>query len=301
MNKLLDCKEFTKESLMELLELASKIKANPENYTEELKNKVIAVMFFEPSTITRMSFEAAIQRLGGKMIVTENGKDNSSAKKGETLEDTIRVLDKYADAIVMRHSSDTAAIDADRVSRVPIINAGSGKSEHPTQALLDVFTILNRRGSLDGTKLAILGDLKYGRTTHSLLQLISLFDNVEVYGLSKKEFMLPQEYIDFLSSKGIKYTICNSFEELPRDIDALYHTRIQSERFEGDFGKEEYIIDKKVLDTFTDNAMVLHPLPRMNEIATDVDDDPRAMYFTQVENGMYVRMAILKSILVDNK
>lgn len=301
MNKLLDCKEFTKESLMELLELASKIKANPENYTEELKNKVIAVMFFEPSTRTRMSFEAAIQRLGGKMIVTENGKDNSSAKKGETLEDTIRVLDKYADAIVMRHSSDTAAIDAGRVSRVPIINAGSGKSEHPTQALLDVFTILNRRGSLDGTKLAILGDLKYGRTTHSLLQLISLFDNVEVYGLSKKEFMLPQEYIDFLSSKGIKYTICNSFEELPRDIDALYHTRIQSERFEGDFGKEEYIIDKKVLDTFTDKAMVLHPLPRMNEIATDVDDDPRAMYFTQVENGMYVRMAILKSILVDNK
>lgn len=301
MNKLLDCKEFTKESLMELFELAGKIKAHPENYTEELKNKVIAVMFFEPSTRTRMSFEAAIQRLGGKMIVTENGKDNSSAKKGETLEDTIRVLDKYADAIVMRHSSDTAAIDADKVSRVPIINAGSGKSEHPTQALLDVFTIMNKRGSVDGTKLAILGDLKYGRTTHSLLQLISLFDNIEVYGLSKKEFMLPQEYIDFLASKGIKYTICNSFEELPRDIDALYHTRIQSERFEGDFGKEEYIIDKKVLDTFTDKAMVLHPLPRMNEIATDVDDDPRAMYFEQVENGMYVRMAVLKSILVDNK
>lgn len=301
MNKLLDCKEFTKESLMELFELAGKIKAHPEDYTEELKNKVIAVMFFEPSTRTRMSFEAAIQRLGGKMIVTENGKDNSSAKKGETLEDTIRVLDKYADAIVMRHSSDTAAIDADKVSRVPIINAGSGKSEHPTQALLDVFTIMNKRGSVDGTKLAILGDLKYGRTTHSLLQLISLFDNIEVYGLSKKEFMLPQEYIDFLASKGIKYTICNSFEELPRDIDALYHTRIQSERFEGDFGKEEFIIDKKVLDTFTDKAMVLHPLPRMNEIATDVDDDPRAMYFEQVENGMYVRMAVLKSILVDNK
>ena len=301
MNKLLDCKEFTKESLMELFELAAKIKAHPENYTEELKNKVVAVMFFEPSTRTRMSFEAAIQRLGGKMIVTENGKDNSSAKKGETLEDTIRVLDKYADAIVMRHSRDDAAIAADKVSRVPIINAGSGKSEHPTQALLDVFTIMNKRGSVDGTRLAILGDLKYGRTTHSLLQLISLFDNIEVFGLSKKEFMLPQEYIDFLSSKGIKYTICNSFEELPRDIDVLYHTRIQSERFEGDFGKEEFIIDKKVLDTFTDKAMVLHPLPRMNEIATDVDDDPRAMYFEQAENGMYIRMAVLKSILLDNK
>ena len=194
MNKLLDCKEFTKESLMELFELAAKIKAHPENYTEELKNKVVAVMFFEPSTRTRMSFEAAIQRLGGKMIVTENGKDNSSAKKGETLEDTIRVLDKYSDAIVMRHSRDDAAIAADKVSRVPIINAGSGKSEHPTQALLDVFTIMNKRGSVDGTRLAILGDLKYGRTTHSLLQLISLFDNIEVFGLSKKEFMLPRIY-----------------------------------------------------------------------------------------------------------
>ena len=297
MNKLLDCKEFTKESLMELLELASKIKANPENYTEELKNKVIAVMFFEPSTRTRMSFEAAIQRLGGKMIVTENGKENSSARKGETLEDTIRVLDKYADAIVMRHSRDDAAIAADKVSRVPVINAGSGKSEHPTQALLDVFTIMNKRGSVDGTKLAILGDLKYGRTTHSLLQLISLFDNIEVYGLSKKEFMLPQEYIDFLASKNIKYTVCNSFEELPRDIDVLYHTRIQSERFEGDFGKEEFIINKAVLDTFTDKAMVLHPLPRNEEISVDIDDDSRAMYFEQAENGMYVRMAVLKDIL----
>lgn len=297
MKKLLDCKEFTKESLNELLALAKKIKENPENYTEELKNKVIAVMFFEPSTRTRMSFEAAIQRLGGKMIVTENGKSNSSATKGETLEDTIKVLDKYADAIIMRHSRDDAAIAADKVSRVPIINAGSGKAEHPTQALLDVFTIMNKRGSVDGTKLAILGDLKYGRTTHSLIQLISLYDNVEVYGLSKEEFMLPDQYIDFLKSKGIKYTICNSFDELPRDLDVLYHTRIQSERFEEDFGKEKYIINKEILDTFSENTIVLHPLPRNEEISTDIDDDPRAMYFEQAENGMYVRMAILKDIL----
>jgi len=297
MKKLLDCTEFTKESLNELLDLASKIKKNPENYSEELKNKVIAVMFFEPSTRTRMSFEAAIQRLGGKMIVTENGKDNSSAKKGEALEDTIRVLDKYVDAIVMRHSRDDSAIVADKVSRVPVINAGSGKSEHPTQALLDVFTINSNRGSLDGTKLAILGDLKYGRTTHSLIQLISLYDNIEIYGLSKKEFMLPQKYIDFLNSKGINYKVCNSFEELPRDLDVLYHTRIQSERFEGDFGKEEYIINKKVLDTFSKNTFVLHPLPRNEEISFDIDDDPRAKYFEQAENGMYIRMAILKTIL----
>lgn len=297
MKKLLDCKDFTKESLNEFLELAKKIKANPENYTEELKNKVIAVMFFEPSTRTRMSFEAAIQRLGGKMIVTENGKESSSARKGETLEDTIRVLDKYADAIVMRHSDDDSAVVADRVSRVPIINAGSGKSEHPSQALLDIFTIMSKRGTVDGTKLAILGDLKYGRTTHSLIQLISLYDNIEVYGLSKEEFMLPQEYIDFLENKGIKYTVCDSFEDLPRDLDVLYHTRIQSERFEGDFGKEKYIINKEVLDTFSENTIVLHPLPRKEEISTDIDDDPRAMFFEQVENGMYVRMAILKTIL----
>ena len=298
MNKLLDCKEFTKESLLELYELASKIKANPEKYTEELKNKVIAVMFFEPSTRTRMSFEAAIQRLGGKMIVTENGKSSSSTTKGETLEDTIRVLDKYADAIVMRHSRDDAAIAADKVSRVPIINAGSGKAEHPTQALLDVFTILNKRGSVDGTKLTILGDLKYGRTTHSLIQLISLFSNIEIYGLSKEAFALPEEYVQFMKEKNISYKVCKNFDELPQDIDVLYHTRIQSERFEGDFGKEEFIINKEVLNKFSDNTMVLHPLPRNNEISEDIDDDPRAIYFEQAENGMYVRMAILKTILV---
>ena len=297
MKNLLDCKEFTKDSLLELYDLASKIKANPENYTEELKNKVVALMFFEPSTRTRMSFEAAIQRLGGKMIVTENGKTNSSSTKGETLEDTIRVLDKYADAIVMRHSRDDAAIVAASVSRVPIINAGSGKAEHPTQALLDVFTILNKRGSVDGTKLAILGDLKYGRTTHSLIQLISLFDNIEIYGLSKAEFELPEEYIEFMKKKGIPYKVCKSFDELPKDIDVLYHTRIQSERFEGNFGKEKYSMNKETLNKFTDKVIVLHPLPRNNEISEDIDNDPRAMYFEQAENGMYVRMAILKTIL----
>ena len=298
MDKLLDCSEITRDSLLELFKLASDIKAHPENYTDELKNKLVAVMFFEPSTRTRMSFEAAIQRLGGRMIVTENGKANSSSTKGESLEDTIRALDKYADAIVMRHSLDDAAIVADKVSRVPIINAGSGKAEHPTQALLDVFTIMDKRGSVDGTKLAILGDLKYGRTTHSLIQLISLFDNIEVYGLSKEEFRLPDQYIEFMKRKGIPYKICESFDDIPKDVDVLYHTRIQAQRFEGDFEKEKYIINKEVLNKFSDHTMVLHPLPRNNEISVDVDDDPRAMYFEQVENGMYIRMAILKTILV---
>ena len=297
MEKLLDCQDFTKKTLLELYELVFNIKANPQNYSEALKGKLISVMFFEPSTRTRMSFEAAIQRLGAKMIVTENGKANSSSTKGETLEDTIRVLDKYSDAIIMRHSRDDAAIIADKVSRVPIINAGSGKAEHPTQALLDVFTILDKIGSVDGVKIAILGDLKHGRTIHSLIQLISLFDNIEIYGLSKEAFKLPEEYIEFMNKKGMIYKVCKNFDDIPKDINVLYHTRIQSERFEGEFGKEEYIINKDVLNNFSDNTIVMHPLPRNNEIAVEIDDDPRAVYFEQAENGMYVRMAVLKTIL----
>ena len=297
MEKLLDCQDFTKKTLLELYELVFNIKANPQNYSEALKGKLISVMFFEPSTRTRMSFEAAIQRLGAKMIVTENGKANSSSTKGETLEDTIRVLDKYSDAIIMRHSRDDAAIIADKVSRVPIINAGSGKAEHPTQALLDVFTILDKIGSVDGVKIAILGDLKHGRTIHSLIQLISLFDNIEIYGLSKEAFKLPEEYIEFMNKKGMIYKVCKNFDDIPKDINVLYHTRIQSERFEGEFGEEEYIINKDVLNNFSDNTIVMHPLPRNNEIAVEIDDDPRAVYFEQAENGMYVRMAVLKTIL----
>ena len=293
MENLISCNQFTKENLEEIFDLADKMKLNPEKYTETLKNKLIAVMFFEPSTRTRMSFEAAIQRLGGKMIVTENGKENSSAKKGETIEDTIRVLEGYADAIIMRHSRDDSSKAAAKVSKVPIINAGSGKAEHPTQSLLDIYTIREKRGNLDG----ILGDLKYGRTVHSLIEILSLYKNVEVYALSKKEFELQDEYIEFMNEHNIKFTKCTSFEDMPKDVDVLYHTRIQSERFEGDFGKEEYIINKEILDKFSKDTIVMHPLPRNEEISEDIDDDPRAKYFKQAENGMWVRMALLADIL----
>lgn len=297
MKNLISCNQFTKENLEELFDLADSMKKNPENYTETLKGKLISVMFFEPSTRTRMSFEAAIERLGGKMIITENGKENSSARKGETIEDTIKVLAGYTDAIIMRHSRDDSAEVAASVSKVPIINAGSGKSEHPTQSLLDMYTIREKRGSFDGIKVGILGDLKYGRTIHSLIEVLSLYSNVEIYALSKEAFALQDEYIEFMKEHNIKYTRCTSFDDMPKDVDVLYHTRIQSERFEGDFGKEEFIINKQVLDTFSKDTIVMHPLPRNEEISTDIDDDDRARYFRQAENGMWVRMALLAKIL----
>ncbi len=293
MNHVLSCKQYTRESLEELYQLTDKIEANPEEYKHSLEDKIIATMFFEPSTRTRLSFESAILRLGAKLISTENAASNSSTRKGEILEDTIKVVQQYADAIVMRHSDDHAAERAVSVANVPILNAGSGKGEHPTQALLDVYTIRKHKASIDGIKVAILGDLKYGRTVHSLLQLVSLYDNVEFYGLSKKAFELPEEYVKMLEEKNIKYTVCHSFDELPKDVDVLYHTRIQSERFEGDFGREEYIINKEILNKFSEGTMVLHPLPRNEEISTDIDDDPRALYFEQAKNGVPVRMSLI--------
>lgn len=289
--------QYTKESLEELFDLASKIKQNPEKYSKAIEGKIVATMFYEPSTRTRLSFETAVLRLGGQVISTENASANSSVKKGETLKDTVRVLQKYADAIVIRHSDVNSATDAASVANVPILNAGSGKGEHPTQALLDMYTIREKRGKIDGVKVAILGDLVYGRTIHSLIKLLALYDNVEIYGLSKKDFMLPQEYIDFLNEKNINYTICNSFDDIPKDIDVMYHTRIQQERFEGDFGKEEYIINKEVLSNFSENTIVLHPLPRTGEISEDIDDDPRALYFEQAGNGLYIRMGLLLQAL----
>lgn len=297
MNHVLTAKQYTKETLEELFTLTDDIKNNPQKYAKTLDGKIVAVMFYEPSTRTRLSFETAALRLGGQLISTENASANSSGKKGETLEDTVKILQGYADAIVIRHSSDTWPQDAIKVAQVPILNAGAGKGEHPTQALLDVYTIREHRRTLDGVKVAILGDLLNGRTIHSLLRLVSLYNNVEVYGLSKECFALPQEYIDMLSARGIEYKKCNNFDDIPKDVDILYHTRIQSERFEGDFGKEEYIINKEVLNKFSENTIVLHPLPRNEEIATDIDDDPRAMYFKQAHNGLYVRMALFVQAL----
>ena len=296
MEHILSCKQFTRESLEKILDLAKDIKSNPNKYKNALENKIIAPMFFEPSTRTRLSFETAALKLGAKKITTENAQ-NSSVKKGETLQDTIRVLAGYADCIVMRHSQDDAAEIAASVSTVPILNAGSGKKDHPSQSLLDIFTIREKKGSIDGIKVAILGDLVNGRTIHSLLEILTLYKEVQVFGLSKPCFKLPEKYIELLSNNNIKYTECTNFEDLPKDIDVLYHTRIQQERFEGDLGKEEFIINKFVLNKFSQKTFVMHPLPRLNEISEDIDDDPRAIYFEQAHNGVPVRMAMYLTVL----
>lgn len=297
MYNVVTAEQFSKNELDEIFDLARKIKNNPKKYSNKLKGKIVAVMFYEPSTRTRLSFETAILKLGGQVIGTENASANSSSKKGETIEDTIKILQGYADAIVMRHGDEDSSKKAVSVAKVPILNAGAGKGEHPTQALLDMYTIKDKRGELNGVKVAILGDLKYGRTIHSLIKLLSLYDNIEIYGLSKEEFALPEEYVNFLKNKNIDYKVCNSFDEIPADVDVLYHTRIQSERFEGDFGKEEFIINKEVLNKFSAKTIVMHPLPRNEEIAEDIDNDPRAMYFEQAVNGLYVRMALLVKAL----
>ncbi len=297
MKHVLSSDQYTRKSLEEVFRLAEKIRNNPNEYAHKLDDKIIAIMFYEPSTRTRLSFETAALKLGAKIITTENAGEFSSAAKGETIQDTVQVIAGYADALVIRHKSDTSAVDAASVEKIPVINAGAGKGEHPTQALLDLYTIERKKGKIDGVRVAILGDLLYGRTIHSLIKLLSLYDNIEIYGLSKEAFALPQEYIDMLKERGIEYKKCTSFDELPKDIDVIYHTRIQAERFEGDFGKEEFIINEKVLNTFSDHTILMHPLPRVIEISTDVDNDPRACYFEQAHNGLYVRMALLLQVL----
>lgn len=299
MKHVLSAEQYNRESLEQLFELTDDIKKNPTKYAKKLDGKIVAVMFYEPSTRTRMSFQTAILRLGGQYIATENAASNSSGKKGETLQDTVKILQGYADAIVIRHSSDTWPEEAAKIATVPIINGGAGKGEHPTQALLDLYTIREHRKSLDGVKVAILGDLLNGRTIHSLLKLVSLYKNVEVYGLSKECFALPQKYIDMLASRGIQYKKCNNFNDIQKDVDVMYHTRIQSERFEGDFGREEFIINKEILSQFSEHTIVLHPLPRNEEISEDIDNDPRAMYFTQAVNGLYVRMGLFVQAFED--
>ncbi|MCL2341711.1 MAG: aspartate carbamoyltransferase [Firmicutes bacterium] len=297
MKHVISCEQYTREMLDELYELADDIAAKPEKYSKALEGKIISTLFYEPSTRTRLSFETAALRVGAKVISTENAREVSSAVKGETLKDTIRIIEGYADCIVIRHSDNDSSEVAASVSKVPIINAGAGKAEHPTQALLDMYTIKNRKKEIDGLKVAISGDLTYGRTTHSLIKLLSLYNNITIYGVSREFFKLPQEYIDYMWKRNVKYVPCLEFSELPRDVDIIYHTRTQLERIEDkSIEIKELIINKEVLDTFSKDTFIMHPLPRVHEIAEDVDDDPRAIYFEQAHNGVPVRMAVLINV-----
>lgn len=302
MRHVLGSEQFCREELDKLFKLTDHIRENERSYSSAIADKVVATIFYEPSTRTRLSFEAAILRLGGKNISTENALEMSSAIKGETLEDTIRVMDAYSDCIVMRHPDKDSAERAAKVSNAPILNAGAGSGEHPTQALLDTYTIYKNKGRLDNISVAILGDLLYGRTIHSLIKMLSLYENITIYGLSIPQLALGQEYIDYITQRGTKYIKVDKITDLPKDLDVIYQTRTQTERFEKEGIKvEEIVIDKTAMSHFGDELIVLHPLPRRHEICTEVDNDPRAKYFEQSLNGMYVRMGLLYEVLVNGK
>lgn len=259
----------------------------------------MATLFYEPSTRTRLSFESAMIRLGGSVISTENASEFSSAVKGETLEDTIRIVHSYADVIVLRHFSKGASEIASKISAVPIVNAGDGAGEHPTQALLDLFTICENK-NINGLKIAMVGDLKFGRTIHSLLKLLSLYKDVEVKLVAPNLLGLPSSLKLELSQKGLHLEESENLKDSLFRSDVLYMTRVQKERFTSEkeykkyFGK--YILTKELARKMKKDAIIMHPLPRVNEIAPEVDKDPRAFYFMQAKNGLFVRMALLSWI-----
>lgn len=273
-------------------------KADRQNKVPKLlQNKILACIFYEPSTRTRLSFESAMLKLGGQVISTENAGYFSSAIKGETLEDSIRIISGYSDMIVLRHHEPGAAARAAEVSSVPIINAGDGYGEHPTQALLDLYTIKKELGRIDTLKVGLVGDLLHGRTIHSLIYLLSLSSHVELFLVAPRELKLPKEYISFLHAHTIRFSASDDLESVLSKIDVLYMTRIQKERFSSarlyERVKNSFVLDKKLLKKLGKHAVIMHPLPRVGEISPEVDDDERAAYFRQARNGLYVRMALL--------
>lgn len=294
---LVSINDFSKDEILRIIELAAEFEANPNQPL--LQGRVIASLFFEPSTRTRLSFETAINRLGGRVIGFSDA-NATSTTKGETLKDTIIMVSNYADLIVMRHPLEGAARYASEQSRVPVVNAGDGANQHPSQTLLDMYSISKTQGHLDNLKIAMVGDLKYGRTVHSLLMAMSYF-NPKFYFVAPEELKMPVEYKEFLNQKGIQYEEHREMTDILAEADILYMTRVQKERFsdliEYEKVKNTYILRNSMLDGTKPNLRVLHPLPRVNEIATDVDANPKAYYFRQAENGVYTRMAIIASIL----
>ena len=292
--------DLTRDDMELILETAAALKNSPN--PELLKGKVIASCFFEASTRTRLSFETAIQRLGGTLIGFADGGNTSLAKKGETLSDSIKVISSYTDAVVMRHPQEGAARLASEFSSVPVINGGDGANQHPTQTLLDLFSIKECQGRLDNLKVAFVGDLKYGRTVHSLTQALSLF-NAEFSFLAPDALAMPDYILDELDSKDCKYRKAESIEEIAPEADIIYMTRIQKERFDETEFKHiasRYILTAESLEEAPAHLKVLHPLPRVDEISVDVDSTPHAYYFQQAQNGVYARQALLALILNQN-
>jgi len=267
-----------------------------------LNGKIMATLFYEPSTRTRFSFETAMTRLGGKVIGTEHAQQFSSVAKGETLEDTIRVIGCYADVIVLRHSESGAAERAAQVSKVPIINAGDGPGQHPTQALLDLYTIEKELGHIDGIKIAMVGDLANGRTVRSLSYLLGKYKNITIYFVAPEVVKMKDDIKDYLKRHNVPFYEEEDLKKVAAEVDVIYQTRIQKERFGDrieDYEKARgvYIIDHEILKVMQPHAIIMHPLPRVDEIKPEVDEDPRAAYFRQAQNGLYIRMALLKMVL----
>ncbi len=267
-----------------------------------LAGRIMATLFYEPSTRTRLSFEAAMMRLGGQVITTENAREFSSVAKGETLEDTVRVVGCYADVLVIRHYESGAARRAAAYSPVPIINAGDGPGQHPTQALLDLFTIQAELGHIDGLRVAMVGDLAYGRTVRSLCYLLALYQDIELIFVAPPPVAMREDIKDHLRGRGVPFREEQDLRAVLPNCDVVYQTRIQKERFAdrpGDYDAVRgiYIIDQEAMSLLPRDAIVMHPLPRVDEIQPEVDDDRRAAYFRQVANGVFVRMALLKSLL----
>jgi aspartate carbamoyltransferase catalytic subunit len=292
--------DFTTEELDKLFDLAAEIEANPERFAHVCDGKILATAFYEPSTRTRLSFEAAMLRLGGKVIGFSDA-GSSSAAKGESVSDTIKVISQYADICAMRHPKEGAAFVAASKSEIPVINAGDGGHQHPTQTLADLMTIRSMHGKLNGFKIGLCGDLKFGRTVHSLINALVRYDNISFVFISPTELKVPDYITDMLKEKNIPYTEVIKLEDVIADLDMLYMTRVQKERFfnEEDYVrlKDFYILTKEKMNMANKDMLVLHPLPRVNEISVEVDDDPRACYFKQVKYGMYVRMALIMTLL----
>ena len=288
--------DYSKEKILKVLAAAAKFESNPNQNL--LENKVVATLFFEPSTRTRLSFETAINRLGGKVIGFSDVATTSSTK-GETLKDTISMVCNYADLIIMRHPLDGAARYASEVSCVPVINAGDGSNQHPTQTILDLYSIQKTQGTLENLNIYMVGDLKYGRTVHSLLIAMSHF-NPSFTFIAPDELKMPEEYKQFCYEKGIKYREVSELNDIT-NADILYMTRVQKERFQDVIEYEKvkniYTLKNKMLDKTKSNLRVLHPLPRVNEIDTDVDSNEKAYYFQQAKNGVYARQAIICDVL----
>ena len=295
---LVSISQYGKDKILSILDRAAQFEQNPNQ--KILDGKVVATLFFEPSTRTRLSFETAANRLGARVIGFSDA-STSSTTKGETLKDTITIVANYADVIVMRHFIEGAARYASEISKVPIINAGDGANQHPTQTLLDLYSIRKTQGKLDNLKVAMVGDLKYGRTVHSLINALSHFNPTFKF-ISPKVLELPNAYKLFCDEKGIKYEETSELnEDAIADADILYMTRVQKERFTDLFEYEKvkniYVLTNKLLEGTKDNLRILHPLPRVGDIADEVDQNPKAYYFQQAQNGLYARQAVICDLL----